>query len=283
MDTFSIIPEVQQQTKTWSKQGFSIGFVPTMGYLHSGHASLIKQAKLENDKVVVTSFVNPIQFGPSEDYERYPKNFTQDQQVCEIAGADLLFVPSVTEIFPEPNLAFIDISQLSDTLCGAKRPGHFRGVCTIVAKFFHIIRPDRAYFGEKDLQQLIIIQRMTQDLNFDIQIIPCPTIRDQDGLALSSRNAYLSPLERKAAQVIPDSLNLARTAIAQGASKAAAIKNIISQHLETEKLAKIDYIEVVDSQLKSVSLIDSESIVALAVFIGTTRLIDHFCVKEVLL
>lgn len=275
------IAEVRKITDSWAKQGLTIGFVPTMGYLHAGHSSLIQRARRENDKVVVSIFVNPIQFGPNEDFERYPRDLEHDRKITEKAGADLVFAPSVAEMFPSPNKAFVDISELGDYLCGAKRPGHFRGVCTIVAKFFNIIRPDRAYFGEKDLQQLMIIERMVRDLSFDIEIVPCPTVRDSDGLALSSRNSYLSEVERRAARVVPESLNLVRKAINGGEKDAAVIKRIISEKIAAEPLAKVDYIEVVDaSLLKPIPRIDRPAVVAIAVFIGSTRLIDHLTVEE---
>ncbi len=281
MITTETIREVREWTKSWTRQGLSIGFVPTMGYLHDGHASLIHQARRENDKVVVSIFVNPIQFGPNEDFEKYPKNLDRDKDICEIAGVDLLFVPSVSEMFPSKNLAFVDILELGDGLCGAKRPGHFRGVCTIVAKLFNIVIPDRAYFGEKDAQQLAIIERMTKDLCFNIQIVSSATVRDRDGLALSSRNAYLSQRERDAAGVIPESLNLARKAVLDGEKDALIIKDMIFKKVTAEPLARIDYIEVVDAALlKPVPQISQLVIVAVAVFIGTTRLIDNFTVKD---
>lgn len=276
MISVASIREVRKVTESWKRQGFSIGFVPTMGCLHAGHASLIRKARSENDKVVVSIFVNPIQFGPNEDYERYPRRPKQDMEVCEKAGADLVFAPSVTEMFPTANLAFVDIQELGNNLCGAKRPGHFRGVCTIVSKFFNIVTPDRAYFGEKDLQQLMIIKRMVEDLSFNVQIVPCPTVRDEDGLALSSRNSYLSETERRAARVIPESLRLAREAFIKGEKNAAVIKKIIADKITTEPLAAIGYVEVVDAALlKPISRIDRPSVAAVAVFFGSTRLIDH--------
>ena len=281
MITVETIREVREITDSWAKQGLTIGFVPTMGYLHAGHGSLIERARRENDKVVVSIFVNPIQFGPNEDFERYPRDRERDREITEKAGADLVFAPSVEEMFPSPNKAFVDISELGEYLCGAKRPGHFRGVCTIVAKFFNIIRPDRAYFGEKDLQQLVIIERMVRDLSFDIEIVACPTVRDSDGLALSSRNSYLSAEERRAARVVPESLNLARKALINGEKDPTVIKEIIAEKIATEPLAKVDYIEVVDAGLlKPISRIDGPVVVAIAVFIGSTRLIDHLAVEE---
>lgn len=280
MITLETIREVRKLIKSWSKQGFTIGFVPTMGYLHDGHVSLIQKARSENNKVVVSIFVNPIQFSPNEDYERYPRNLEQDTKICERVGADLIFAPSVAEMFPSENLAYVNLYELGDYLCGAKRPRHFCGVCTIITKFFNIICPDRAYFGEKDFQQLAIIQRMTRDLSFDIQIVPCPTVRENDGLALSSRNAYLSGTERSAARVVPESLNLAREAVAGGERDAATLKKIIFQKIAAEPLAIIDYIEVVDALLlKPIPRINRTAVVALAIFIGATRLIDHFLIE----
>lgn len=276
-----LIRETREMTESWRKQGYSIGFVPTMGYLHEGHISLIKKARQENDRVVVSVFVNPTQFGPNEDFDKYPRNFERDREICEKAGVDLLFAPSVPEMYPAKNLAFVNISELGEGLCGAKRPGHFQGVCTVVTKLFNIVLPDKAYFGEKDAQQLAIIRRMTKDLNFNIQIVPCPTVRDQDGLALSSRNAYLSEVERKAALVIPRSLQAARQAILSGERDAAQIIQLIREMITAEPLAAIDYIEVVDGEtLKPVSRIDGPVLVAVAVFIGKTRLIDNFWYKE---
>lgn len=280
MFTLETIQEVRQLTESWRKGGFSIGFVPTMGYLHEGHVSLINKARQENDKVVVSIFVNPTQFGPNEDFDKYPKNPERDREICEGAGADLVFAPSVAEMYPSKNLTFVDITELGEGLCGAKRPGHFRGVCTVVSKLFNIVTPDRAYFGEKDRQQLIIIERMVKDLNYNIQIVPCPTVREEDGLAMSSRNAYLSEEERRAARVIPESLNLAYQTIAGGERNATVIKDLINKKIKAEPLAEIDYIEVVDaSRLKPVTLINPPVVVAVAVYIGATRLIDNFLFK----
>lgn len=276
-----LIRETREMAEAWRKQGYSIGFVPTMGYLHEGHISLMERARQENDRVVVSVFVNPTQFGPNEDFEKYPKNLERDREICEKAGVDLVFAPSVAEMYPAKNLSFVDISELDQGLCGAKRPGHFRGVCTVVTKLFNIVLPDRAYFGEKDAQQLAIIRRMTEDLNFNIQIVACPTVRDQDGLALSSRNSYLSETERKAALVIPRSLEEASLAMKDGEREAAQIKKVIHEMITAEPLATIDYIEVVDAAtLKPVSRVERPVLVAVAVFIGGTRLIDNFWFKE---
>jgi len=281
MITAITISEVRELTKSWRKQGLSVGLVPTMGYLHAGHRSLIAKARSENNKVVVSIFVNPIQFGPNEDCDRYPRDLEHDCQICRDAGADLVFAPSVAEMYPVKNLAYVDLDILGDGLCGAKRPGHFRGVCTVVTKLFNIVQPQRAYFGAKDAQQLTIIQRMTEDLSFDIRIVACPTVREPDGLALSSRNSYLSPAERKAALIIAKSLALARAALENGEKDAAAVKKIIAATLAQEPLAIVDYIDVVDAAaLKPLTLIDQPALVAVAVFIGKTRLIDNFFHQE---
>lgn len=275
------IQAVRELTGSWRKQGLSIGFVPTMGYLHQGHRSLMEKAREENDRVVVSIFVNPIQFGPNEDFEKYPKDFARDRDVCESVRVDLLFNPPANEMFPSKNLAYVDVLELGDGLCGVKRSGHFRGVCTIVAKLFNIVGPDRAYFGEKDAQQLGIIQRMVEDLSFNTAIVPVPIVRDLDGLALSSRNSYLSVTERQAALVISKSLNTACQRIKDGETDAETVKKGITEIISTEPLAIIDYVDIVDSSfLKPIPRIDRPVIVAVAVFIGKTRLIDNFFIKE---
>ena len=249
MDITTAIKDAREIAEGWKRQGLSIGFVPTMGFLHAGHSSLIEKARKENDRIVVSIFVNPIQFGPNEDFEKYPRNMDHDLEICRRAGADLVFAPEVQEMYPSENLAYVDIEVLGDGLCGAKRPNHFRGVCTIVTKLFHIIIPDRAYFGEKDAQQLVIITRMTQDLNFNIEIVPCPIVREPDGLAMSSRNAYLAPEERTAALNISRSLALAHRLLLQGERDAAAIRQIIVDEISREPLAQIDYVDVVDAYM----------------------------------
>jgi len=271
------IYEIRQIIKDWKRAGLSIGFVPTMGYLHEGHASLIEQARKENDRVVVSIFVNPIQFGPNEDYERYPRDFGRDSKVCQQKGADLIFYPDIKEMYPVKNLCYVDVEMLGDYLCGSKRKGHFRGVCTVVSKLFNIIAPDKAYFGQKDAQQLAIIKRMVKDLNFDIEIIACPTVREEDGLAMSSRNAYLSPEQRKIAPMIFKTLMKAKQLMEKGEKKAISIKNFIADELAKYDDFKIDYVEVVDTDaLQPVEEIQSEVLVAVAVYLGSTRLIDNF-------
>jgi len=281
MNCVKTINEVRSQIKVWKKEGYSIALVPTMGYLHVGHESLIKRATSENEKVVVSIFVNPIQFGPNEDLASYPKDLYSDVLLCKAAGADLIFAPEASEMYPSDILTNISVSKLTTGLCGAKRPGHFDGVCTVVSKLFNIVSPDKAYFGEKDAQQLAVIKRMVTDLNFDIEIIGCPIVREEDGLAKSSRNFYLSPKERQASLILNKSLTKCRELLSSGEKSAELIKQIIRNELESEVLAKIDYIEVVDSlSLSVIEFVHDPIIVAIAVFIGKTRLIDNFIWKS---
>lgn len=271
------INELRDRVKEWKSQGLKVGFVPTMGYLHEGHESLIKRASEENDKVVVSIFVNPIQFGPKEDLSTYPRDLERDSKVCEGAGTDIIFHPKNEEIYFEDFSTFVDMNGLTSGLCGKSRPTHFRGVCTVVTKLFNIVSPDRAYFGEKDAQQLAIIKRMVRDLNIDVEVIGCPIVREKDGLAKSSRNTYLSMEERSAATILSKALNIAREKIKDGERTSANIISTIKEIIESEKLARIDYIEVVDSfSMEGVDTIEKSVLVAIAVFIGKTRLIDNF-------
>lgn len=270
------IDEVRAQVKEWKKQGLSVALVPTMGYLHEGHKSLMERARKENDKVVVSIFVNPMQFGPNEDLESYPRDLDRDSKICEAAGVDLIFHPEVEEMYGPDFHAYVDMHTLPEKLCGASRPVHFRGVQTVVSKLFHIIPADRAYFGQKDAQQLAIIRRMVMDLNFDIEIIGCPIIREEDGLAKSSRNTYLSEEERKQAVILNQSLEAAMDAINAGERDAAKVKQIIIDKLHTCPLAKIDYVEVVSfDTIQPIEKVESAVLIAIAVYIGTTRLIDN--------
>lgn len=271
------IKETREQIREWKSKGYSIGFVPTMGYLHEGHVSLIERAKKDNDRVVISIFVNPIQFGPNEDLASYPRNIERDFKICEAAGGDLIFNPSAEEMYFDDFATFVDVSNLTEGLCGEKRPGHFKGVCTVVSKLFNIVMPHRAYFGEKDAQQLAVIKRMVRDLNMELEIVPCPIIREEEGLARSSRNTYLSSEEREAALVLSRALNLAKESLSQGQRNGETIKTLIIEEISKEPLARIDYIEVVDSlSLQRVSVIEKDILVAIAVFIGKTRLIDNF-------
>lgn len=270
------IDEVRAQVKEWKKQGLSVALVPTMGYLHEGHKSLMERARKENDKVVVSIFVNPMQFGANEDLESYPRDLDRDSKICEAAGVDLIFHPEVEEMYGPDFHAYVDMHTLPEKLCGASRPVHFRGVQTVVSKLFHIIPADRAYFGQKDAQQLAIIRRMVMDLNFDIEIIGCPIIREEDGLAKSSRNTYLSEEERKQAVILNQSLEAAMDAINAGEKDAAKVKQIIIDKLHTCPLAKIDYVEVVSfDTIQPIEKVEGAVLIAIAVYIGTTRLIDN--------
>lgn len=271
------IKDVRATVKEWKAKGLKVGFVPTMGYLHEGHESLIRKASEENDRVVVSIFVNPIQFGPKEDLSTYPRDLERDSKVCESAGADIIFHPENEEMYFKDFSTFVDMNGLTDGLCGKSRPTHFRGVCTVVTKLFNIVAPDRAYFGEKDAQQLAVIKRMVRDLNIDIEIIGCPIVREKDGLAKSSRNTYLSVEERNAAIILNKSLTLAKEKIQAGERDSEIIIKLIEEVINSEKLARIDYIEVVDSlSMEKVERIEKSVLVAIAVFIGKTRLIDNF-------
>ena len=279
MKIVETIKEVREQVKEWKKQGLSVGLVPTMGYLHEGHKSLIDRAVAENDKVVVSVFVNPMQFGPTEDLESYPRDMERDVALCENAGAALVFHPEPSEMYEDDFSSFVDMNTLTGGLCGKTRPIHFRGVCTVVAKLFNIVTPDRAYFGQKDAQQLAVIRHMVSDLSFGIEIVGCPIIREKDGLAKSSRNTYLSVEERNAALILSQSLKEGKALVEAGEKDAAKIKKIITDKINTEPLAKIDYVEVVDwKTLEPVSTIDAPIFTAIAVYIGKTRLIDNFII-----
>ncbi len=271
------ITEVRHCVKEWKKQGLSIGLVPTMGYLHEGHKSLIDRAVRENDKVVVSIFVNPIQFGPNEDLATYPRDMDRDSKVCKEAGASLVFNPDPREMYFQDAATYVNVENLTEELCGAKRPGHFTGVCTVVSKLFNIVTPDKAYFGEKDAQQLAVIKRMVRDLNFDIEIVGCPIIREEDGLAKSSRNTYLSSKEREEALCLNKSLKKAKELLEKGETASSKIKEAIEEEIAKVSSSKIDYIEIVDSlSLKPVEKIEKSILIALAVYIGKTRLIDNF-------
>lgn len=277
MKIVKTISEVRNSIKEWKKQGLSIGLVPTMGYLHEGHKSLIERAHKENDVVVVSDFVNPVQFGPNEDLATYPRDLERDAKLCEEAGAALLFNPEPDEMYFEDFHTYVNMESLSDELCGKTRPTHFRGVCTVVSKLFNIVTPDRAYFGQKDAQQLAIIRRMVRDLNFDIEIVGCPIIREKDGLAKSSRNTYLNEEERKAALILSKAVKLGMELAENGEKSADKIVSEMKKLIETEPLAKIDYVKAVDANsIEIISEMKPPVLVAIAVYIGKTRLIDNF-------
>ena len=274
------VEETRKQIKAWKKEGKTVGLVPTMGFLHEGHASLIRKCREQNDIVVVSDFVNPTQFGPTEDLEAYPRDFERDSKLCESLGADLIFCPEPSEMYHDPH-AFVSIDTLSETLCGKTRPIHFKGVCTVVTKLFHIVAPDRAYFGQKDAQQLAIIRKMVRDLNFDIEIVGCPIIREEDGLAKSSRNTYLSPEERKAALVLSRSVFLGEKMVKEGERDCKKVIAAMTEEIEKEPLAKIDYVKIVDlSTMQQIDTIEHGILAAMAVYIGKTRLIDNFMIED---
>jgi pantoate--beta-alanine ligase len=261
----------------WAKgEGLRTGFVPTMGDLHAGHMALVAAAKAQTDFVIVSVFVNPTQFGPGEDYERYPRNLARDSQICEGAGVDVLFAPSVSQMYPDRNLAWVNVKELSEPLCGKSRPGHFRGVCTVCAKLFNIVQPDIAFFGRKDAQQAIIIERMVRDLNMPLSIVVCPTVREPDGLAMSSRNRYLNPQERKDAAAIYRALQGCATLLREGVRDAAILGASIRSNIEKTPSAQIEYVGIMDAvNLRPVGRIEGKALIAVAVRIGSTRLIDN--------
>ena len=271
------VAEVREQVKQWRKEGLTVGLVPTMGFLHEGHKSLIDRAVKENDRVVVSVFVNPTQFGPNEDFESYPRDMDKDSALCEAAGASLIFHPEPSEMYLDGYSTFVDMSTLTGGLCGKTRPIHFRGVCTVVSKLFNIVTPDRAYFGQKDAQQLAVIRHMVRDLNFGIEIVGCPIIREEDGLAKSSRNTYLNAEERAAATILSKALKEGKAALESGERDAAKVKQIVTDRINSEKLSKIDYVEIVDwNNLEPVEKVADDVLCAVAVYIGKTRLIDNF-------
>ncbi|EXX91253.1 pantoate--beta-alanine ligase [Paenibacillus darwinianus] len=286
MQTYTSIRELRGRIGEWRKANpeGTVGFVPTMGFLHEGHASLIERARAENGLTVVSVFVNPLQFGPNEDFERYPRDPERDASVCERAGADLLFAPEVREMYPKKAVTRVLVEELTDRLCGASRPGHFDGVGTVVSKLFHIVQPDRAYFGLKDAQQVAVIERMTEDLNLPVGIVPCPTVREPDGLALSSRNVYLTAEQREQAVVLSRALGKAGEWLSEPELGASELRGRIIAYIERAPLAVIDYVEVLtypDLQppdgltLSSGNGQGGRIIVALAVKFGGTRLIDN--------
>ena len=280
MKIVGTVKEVREQVKEWKKQGLSVGFVPTMGYLHEGHKSLMDAARKGNDKVVVSIFVNPVQFGPTEDLATYPRDLDHDAALCESVGVDLIFHPEAEEMYEKDFCSFVDMTGLTEGLCGKTRPIHFRGVCTVVNKLFNIVTPDHAYFGQKDGQQLAVIKRMVRDLNMDIEIVGCPIVREEDGLAKSSRNTYLSPEERKAALILSKTVALGKE-LAKTEKDANKVVEAMKKNIETEPLAKIDYVEAVDAlSMAPVEKLEGTCMLAMAVYIGKTRLIDNTLINE---
>lgn len=277
MKIVKTISEIRDIVKEWRKAGYSIGLVPTMGYLHAGHGSLIEQSVKNNDKTVVSVFVNPTQFGPNEDLEKYPRDIKRDSELVASLGGDIIFNPEPEEMYKKNNATTIKVEGLSQKLCGITRPIHFAGVCQVVSKLFNIVTPDNAYFGLKDFQQYVIINKMVDDLNFPVKINPCAIVREESGLALSSRNVYLTDDERKSALFLNQSLNYAKSLISSGEKRASFIIDEITKIINNVPYSKIDYVKIVDiDTLDDIDTVEKKYAVLLAVYIGKTRLIDNF-------
>ena len=277
IDKISDMKAIIRSNRTMGK---TIGFVPTMGYLHEGHLSLANKSVQDNDFTVMSIFVNPTQFGPNEDFEKYPRDMERDLRLAESAGVDVVFAPGVAEMYPEKYKTYVNVEDITGVLCGLSRPGHFRGVTTVVNKLFNIIEPHRAYFGQKDAQQVIVIKKMVRDLNMNLEIVTCPIIREIDGLAMSSRNVYLNSEERKAAVILSKSLFEVEELIKQGERSCVKVVQYLRDRIESEELAQIDYVEVVSGNgLEQIEQIKDSVLIALAVRFGKTRLIDNIMVE----
>jgi pantoate--beta-alanine ligase len=273
--------EMQAYVKQAKADGKTVGFVPTMGAFHQGHLSLMRRAKADNDVVVTSIFVNPTQFGPKEDYNAYPRDLTSDSKMAEEVGVDVIFAPTARDMYPNGYATFVDVERITEKMCGASRPGHFRGVATVVAKLFNIVQAHKAYFGQKDAQQCVVIKRMAEDLDFDIEIVIFPTVRENDGLAMSSRNKYLNEEERKSALVLSKSLSIAKELIKSGEFNPEKIRQKMLDTINAEPLARLDYIAIVDADtLDDIDTIKERTLIALAVFIGKTRLIDNVVMHD---
>ncbi|MCJ7662684.1 MAG: pantoate--beta-alanine ligase [Desulfobacterales bacterium] len=273
--------EMQRRAEQGRREGMIIAFVPTMGFLHEGHLSLMREGRKRGDCLVTSIFVNPTQFGPAEDYDRYPRDLKQDLRLVQGVGVDICFTPSVAEMYPDGFQTFVEVEQVTQNLCGFSRPHHFRGVTSVVAKLFNIVKPHLAFFGQKDYQQLIAIKQMVKDLNMDVEVVGMPTIREPDGLAMSSRNAFLNPKKRKEAARLYRSLLKGRELFAQGERSAATILQEVKKIIEEEKSVVIDYVKICDAHtLEDIEEIKSEAVIALAVKMGKTRLIDNIILKE---
>jgi pantoate--beta-alanine ligase len=271
-----VVETVAELKKLRGKLAGPVGFVPTMGYLHEGHLSLVRQARAENTSVAVSIFVNPTQFGPREDFRQYPRDTQRDLSLLRKEGADLVFMPSVDEMYPPGFNSWVEVGGVTERLEGVSRPGHFRGVATVVAKLFNIVQPDRAYFGQKDAQQLIVVQKMAADLNMDLEVVAVPTVREPDGLAMSSRNTYLNTEERRQATVLYQALNLAQKLYAGGEKDAKFIRGKMTELIQEKPLADIDYISIADAKtLEELDELKPPALVSMAVRIGKTRLIDN--------
>jgi pantoate--beta-alanine ligase len=280
MEIIQRILPMKESSKKARSDGKVIGFVPTMGFLHEGHLSLVREAKKMSDVVVVSIFVNPTQFGPAEDFEKYPRDPTRDAELLSNENIDVLFMPKPEEIYPSNYHTYVKVRDLSETLCGGTRPNHFEGVTTVVLKLFHIVEPHFAFFGQKDAQQLAIIRRMVKDLNMDVEIVRVPIVREPDGLAMSSRNVYLSPEERKAATVLYRALDHALARIEEGERKTKTILKEMKEIIQTEPLARLDYLAAVDLvELKDLKSVKGKCLIAVAAYFGNTRLIDNIVVE----
>jgi len=280
MKTVKLISEVKEYVRELRRKGKNIGFVPTMGYLHAGHLSLVRESVRRCDCTVVSIFVNPTQFAPNEDFNKYPRNIQNDIEILEKRGADLVFIPGDGEMYPEGYKTYVEVKDLQERLCGGSRPDFFKGVCTIALKLFNIVTPDISFFGQKDAQQVVILKKMASDLNLDVKIEAMPIIREKSGLALSSRNEYLDKKQKKAALCLSRSLGRARRMVEAGEKNAAQVLKSIKAEIESEPLARIDYIEIVDSEnLQSLQQIKDKTLIAVAVFIDNVRLIDNIIVK----
>ena len=281
IQVINTIDELRKQIKEWKKENLTVGLCPTMGYLHEGHASLMDAARSGNDKVVASVFVNPIQFGPNEDLATYPRDFAADTVLIENTGADLVFHPEPSELYAPDACTFVNVEEITSELCGKTRPTHFRGVCTVVSKLMNISQADRAYFGQKDAQQLAVVRRMVRDLNMNVEVVGCPIVREEDGLAKSSRNTYLSAEERTAALVLSRAVAEGQRLMEAGERSTATVLDAMKQLIEAEPLARIDYVEMVSwDGIKPVETVDGPVLVAMAVYIGKTRLIDNFIFGE---
>ncbi|MGI6212043.1 MAG: pantoate--beta-alanine ligase [Anaerovoracaceae bacterium] len=275
------IADLRRQVSEWKKEGLTVGLCPTMGYLHEGHASLMDASRASCDKTVASVFVNPIQFGPNEDLATYPRDFEHDCKVLEAHGVDLVFHPDPSEMYADDFCTFVDIDVLSKTLCGASRPVHFRGVCTVITKLLNTVQPDKIFFGKKDAQQLAIIRRMVRDLNFNVEVCGCPIVREADGLAKSSRNTYLNEKERQAALILSRTIRLGQDLTEKGERNSAALLKAMREKLASEPMADVEYVEVVNGEdMQPVKTFQDGDLVAMAVRIGSTRLIDNFTVGD---
>lgn len=280
MKTITNARQMQSVARTLRTEGKTIGFVPTMGYLHQGHLSLVALAKEKSNVVVLSIYVNPTQFGPNEDLDKYPRDFERDEALAKEAGVDYIFYPSDQEMYPGPYATYVSVEEMTTRLCGASRPNHFRGVTTICTKLFHIVQPHFAVFGQKDAQQVIVIQRMVHDLNFDMEIVIAPIVRESDGLAMSSRNSYLSPEERRDAVRLHQALQLAQRMISEGETQTSRLTEAMRSHISTSPHATIDYVEIVSLEtLEPKEAVGPGTLIALAVYMGKTRLIDNLLIR----